>query len=42
MEVGESEGLCLCGPGVEGGECLAAGRVSLLLGNSFLYLSQAS
>jgi hypothetical protein len=29
MEVAESEGLCLCGPGVEGGECLAAGRVSL-------------
>ncbi len=29
MEVGESEGLCLCRAGIEGGECLAAGRVSL-------------
>jgi hypothetical protein len=29
MEVGKSEGLCLCGPGFEGRECLAAGRVSL-------------
>ena len=29
MEVGESEGLYLCRACVEGGECLAAGRVSL-------------
>jgi hypothetical protein len=29
MEVGKSEGLCLCRASIEGGECLAADRVSL-------------